>query len=105
MAKKKTSKKKTKKSSKKSSSSKSKKSSSKSKELKHELIPKHTKLSEKEKKELLDKYNIDIKELPKMPADDSAIKSMGLKDNDVVKIERKSITSGTTVFYRGVVNE
>ena len=35
-------------------------------EKKHILIPRHIKLSEKEKKELLEKYNITLAELPRI---------------------------------------
>ncbi|MFO8016813.1 MAG: DNA-directed RNA polymerase subunit H [Candidatus Woesearchaeota archaeon] len=70
---------------------------------KHILIPKHSKLSEKDKKELLEKYNISIKELPKISKDDPVISDMGVAPGDVIKISRKSPTAGETVFYRGVI--
>ncbi|PIN86046.1 DNA-directed RNA polymerase subunit H [Candidatus Woesearchaeota archaeon CG10_big_fil_rev_8_21_14_0_10_44_13] len=69
---------------------------------KHILIPKHTKLSEKEKKELYEKYGISIKELPKISKDDSAIEHLEVQTGDVIKIYRKSTTAGDAVFYRGV---
>jgi DNA-directed RNA polymerase subunit H (RpoH/RPB5) len=46
---------------------------------KHSLIPKHVKLSEKEKEALLKKYNITLSELPKILKDDPAIQSLGEK--------------------------
>lgn len=69
---------------------------------KHVLIPKHAKLSEKEKKELFDKYNISIKELPKINADDPSIAHLEVKTGDVIKITRKSPTAMESVFYRGI---
>ena len=72
---------------------------------KHILIPRHEKLSEKEKKELFEKYNISLRELPKIKKDDSAISSLNVKVGDVIKIVRASPTAGETVFYRGVVSE
>ena len=69
------------------------------------MVPKHTKLSETEKIKLLEKHAITVKELPKINVDDPAIASLNLKAGDVVKIERKSPTAGTTVYYRGVINE
>ena len=69
---------------------------------KHALIPKHSKVSEKEKKELLDKYSISIKELPKMFKSDPAIESLDAKPGDVIKIIRKSPTAGEVVFFRAV---
>ncbi|MBT7902589.1 DNA-directed RNA polymerase subunit H [Candidatus Woesearchaeota archaeon] len=71
---------------------------------KHVLIPKHKKLSEKEKKELLAKYNITVKELPSITSKDPAIRNMDLETGDVVKIERSSITAGNTVYYRSIID-
>ncbi len=71
---------------------------------KHILIPKHIKLNDKEKKELLEKYNISLKELPKILKDDPAITNLKVKPGDVIKIIRKSPTAGEAVFYRGVTN-
>ena len=72
---------------------------------KHILIPKHIKLSEKEKKDLFQKYNISSKELPKIKKDDPAIVKLTAKEGDVIKIIRQSSTAGETEFYRGVINE
>ena len=71
---------------------------------KHELIPKHLKLSEKEKKDLLEKYKISTKELPKIDKKDPALQSLNVKAGDIVKIIRKSPTSGESIYYRGVIN-
>ena len=70
----------------------------------HVLVPKHTKLSEKDKKALLEKYTITLKEIPKILKSDPAIAHLGLQEGDVVKIFRKSHTSGESVYYRGVIN-
>ncbi len=72
---------------------------------KHILIPKHVKLSVKEKEELFKKYNISLKELPKIMKDDTAIASLNVKEGDVIKIIRESPTAGKTEFYRGVSSE
>lgn len=74
-------------------------------ELQHFLVPVHIKVSDKEKEELLKKYNVTIKELPKIYADDPAIRHLEAKENDIIKIIRKSPTAGEAVFYRGVINE
>ena len=71
---------------------------------KHHLVPKHIKISEKEKQELLKRYNITTKELPKILIEDPAIKNLEVKIGDVVKILRKSPTAGEFVFYRCVIN-
>ena len=71
---------------------------------KHILVPEHIKLNEKEKKELLEKFHISLKELPKIKKKDPAIEHLNVKEGDVIKIVRKSQTAGETFFYRGVVN-
>lgn len=73
--------------------------------LVHFLVPMHIKLLQKEKDELLKKYHITLKELPKIFINDPAIRHLDIKDNDVIKITRKSPTAGTTVFFRGVIHE
>ncbi len=70
---------------------------------KHQLVPKHSKISEKEKKELLEKYNITFKELPKILITDPLVQRLKLEPGDVIKIERSSLTAGKTVYYRGVI--
>jgi len=71
---------------------------------KHSLIPKHEKLNEKEKKKLLEQYNVSLKELPKIPKTDSGIASLNTKPGDIIKIIRKSPTTNESFFYRVVVN-
>lgn len=69
---------------------------------KHILTPKHLKLGEREKAQLLEKYHVTSKELPKILKIDSAIKELDVKLGDIVKITRKSQTAGEAVFYRVV---
>lgn len=71
---------------------------------KHQLVPKHQKLSEKEKSALLEKHNISLEELPKISKKDPAIAHLEVKVGDVIKIIRPSKTAGETEFYRGVAN-
>ena len=70
---------------------------------KHFLVPKHSKLSETEKNKLLERYNIDLLALPKILKEDPALAKLDVKVGDVVKIERKSKTAGTTAYYRVIV--
>lgn len=70
---------------------------------KHVLVPKHTKLSEKDLKVLLEKYSITVDNLPVILKTDPAIQHLNVEDGDVVKIERKSPTAGKTVFFRRVI--
>ncbi len=69
---------------------------------KHELVPKHSKLSERETKELFEKYSIELLNLPRIFKNDPAIQELDIKEGDIVKISRKSPTAGETVFYRRV---
>ncbi|MBS3166174.1 DNA-directed RNA polymerase subunit H [Candidatus Woesearchaeota archaeon] len=71
---------------------------------KHNLVPKHSKVSDSEKAKLLEKYGIAVKELPKIHNSDPAIVKLNLKMGDVVKIERESKTAGTAVYYRVVID-
>jgi DNA-directed RNA polymerase subunit H len=71
---------------------------------KHVLVPKHSKISEKEKGDLFKKYNIGIESLPIILKTDPAIEDIETKPGDVIKIVRKSATAKTAVFYRVVMN-
>lgn len=71
----------------------------------HQLVVKHTKVSDSEKDKLLKKYNINPNSLPKIFKTDSAIAHLDTKAGDIIKIERKSQTAGTTYYYRTVVEE
>ena len=70
---------------------------------KHLLVPKHSKLSDSEKKNLFEKYSIGVKELPKINSTDPAIEKLGAKVGDVIKIDRESVTAGTTSYFRVVI--
>ncbi len=70
---------------------------------KHALIPKHVKLSEKEKEEVLKRYNASVDDFPRILKRDAALQGMNVKFGDMVKIVRKSATAGQTIFYRVVV--
>ena len=69
---------------------------------KHFLTPKHTKLSEKEKQQLLQKYNVTIKELPRILKTDAAISNLSVENGEVIKVIRKSHTAGESAYYRVV---
>jgi DNA-directed RNA polymerase subunit H len=71
----------------------------------HVLVPEHSKLSDKEKKELFEKHHIQFIHLPKIFSTDPALRELQIKEGDVIKITRKSPTTGQSVFYRGVINE
>jgi len=71
--------------------------------LMHNLVPKHTILTEEEAKEVLEKYNISAFQLPKMYVTDKVAIRIGAKAGDIVKIERKSPTAAHSYAYRLVI--
>jgi DNA-directed RNA polymerase subunit H (RpoH/RPB5) len=77
----------------------------KSDQIEHELVPEHSKLSEKDAKDLMKKYSLTIREIPKILLTDPAIAHLDVKEGDVIKIKRNSRTAGETVFFRGVIKE
>ncbi|RME53320.1 DNA-directed RNA polymerase subunit H [Candidatus Woesearchaeota archaeon] len=70
----------------------------------HVLVPKHEKISEAEKKKVLEEHNITVHDLPKILRSDPAIAHLDCKEGDVIRIRRKSLTAGESVFYRGVID-
>jgi len=69
----------------------------------HYLVPKHTKLSEKEKNDVLETYKISLNDLPHIFMDDPAIAHLKLTTEDIIKIERPSETTEISIFYRRVI--
>ena len=70
--------------------------------VKHNLIPEHVLLSDKEKQKVLEKYNAKSGRLPKILLSDPAILHMNPKVGDVVKIIRKGYNDNESIFYRVV---
>jgi len=69
------------------------------------LVPPHELMSEAEVEELLTEYGITRRELPKILISDPAIKDLGVKSGDVIKVRRNSPVSGISYYYRVVVEE
>ena len=68
---------------------------------KHELVPKHIKLTNEEVTEFMNKYLIKGKvQMPYILHSDIIAKWLGLKQGDVVKIERINENSGISYYYR-----
>ena len=67
------------------------------------LVPKHEILSEEEKTELLNKYNISEKQLPRILLEDPVVKKTGAKKGDVLRVTRKSPVAKESYYYRVVV--
>ncbi|GMG39647.1 unnamed protein product [Ambrosiozyma monospora] len=66
----------------------------------HELVPKHIRLSSAEKRDLLDRYRLKESQLPRIQREDPVARYLGLKRGQVVKIVRRSETSGRYASYR-----
>ncbi|MBR9682133.1 MAG: DNA-directed RNA polymerase subunit H [Candidatus Aenigmarchaeota archaeon] len=71
--------------------------------LKHFLVPEHVILSDEEKKELLERLNIKLEQLPKLSHKDAVVKAIDAVERDVIKITRDSPTAGVTTYYRLVI--
>ena len=73
--------------------------------LEHDLVPLHELISDEEKEKLLEKYNIRLKQLPRISINDPVIKTIpDAKVGDVVKITRSSVTAGKAIYYRVIIN-
>jgi len=60
-------------------------------------------MTEEEIEELLDKHDIEKKNLPRIKSNDSALKQKDFEVGDVFEITRESPTAGETTYYRRVV--
>lgn len=70
----------------------------------HFLVSKHSKLPETEKRQLLEQYKIELTALPRILRTDPALGKLTTKVGDLIKVERKSKTAGTSTYYRVVVD-
>lgn len=68
----------------------------------HIWVPQHKKLSKEEKEALLQKYQITVKELPRISKNDPAVSGLNAEPGDVIKITRNSQTAGKATYYRAV---
>jgi DNA-directed RNA polymerase subunit H (RpoH/RPB5) len=73
--------------------------------LEHVFIPEHIKLTEEEKKDVLQQHSVTIHDLPLISIKDPSIAHLEAAEGDLIKIVRNSKTAGTVVFYRSVTNE
>lgn len=73
--------------------------------LSHRFVPEHKILDDAERKVLLEKLNIIPEQLPKILKADPAAKAIDAKEGDIIKMTRKSVTAGTSIYYRFVVKK
>ncbi len=69
----------------------------------HALVPFHEILTEKEKNQLLTQFKVKPYQMPQIKSGDPAVKAIGAKPGDILKITRKSTTAGEHITYRYVV--
>ena len=69
----------------------------------HFLIPKHELLTKEESAQVLARFNSSPAQLPYIQSTDAIVKEIGAKPGDFVRITRASETSGTSTYYRYVV--
>ena len=68
----------------------------------HALVPKFSKLSDEETKQVLDRFNISLLQLPTISASDVMSKAVDAKPNDLIKITRVS-KLGKSPYFRRVI--
>jgi len=69
----------------------------------HKLVPKHEILTKEERDRVLAQYRVQPYQLPQIKASDPAVKAIGAKPGDILRIVRKSPTAGEHAAYRYVV--
>jgi DNA-directed RNA polymerase subunit H (RpoH/RPB5) len=69
----------------------------------HILVPKHIVLTQEEGKLVLETYNAKKKDMPLISSSDPIAKYYNMKPDDICKIERPSVMTCTSPFYRIVV--
>ncbi len=71
--------------------------------LEHELVPKHEVVPPEEAVQVLRQLGVKPQQLPWLRVTDPVARAIGAKPGDIVRIHRKSPTSGEIIVYRYVV--
>jgi len=76
--------------------------------LEHELVPEHHLLSQKEAAKVMSELNLSKDQLPKIRISDPCVVTLDqvsgpIEEGRIIKIVRRSSTSGVSVCYRLVV--
>lgn len=69
----------------------------------NQYVPKHTLLTDKQVLEVVKKYNISSKNMPKIKREDPMAKYIGARPGQVVRIDTFNPTNGTEPMYRYVI--
>lgn len=74
--------------------------------LSHKFVPQHLLLTKEESLELLEKYKIELTDLPQLFEKDPVAIAIGAKEGDVIRIVRDSHTTVSSIdYYRYVKKE
>ncbi|MBY8984027.1 MAG: DNA-directed RNA polymerase subunit H [Candidatus Lokiarchaeota archaeon] len=74
--------------------------------LLHKFVPQHLLLTKEETLKLLEKYKIDVTDLPQLFEKDPVAIAIGAKEGDIIKIVRDSYTTVKSIdYYRYVKKE
>ena len=68
-----------------------------------DLVPEHIVLNSNEKEELLKKFNVSLKQLPKIKKTDPVAVVLKAEKGDVIRIKRNEPNIGEYYYYRVVV--
>lgn len=72
--------------------------------FRHELVPKHIVLSEKEKKDVIKRYGIRrLNQFPKIMKSDPVVQMIDAKVGNLIKIIRKNDSGKESIYYRVVI--
>lgn len=69
----------------------------------HVLVPRHEIVASDEREKLLNEYRVQPYQLPRLKASDPAVKAIGAKPGDIVRITRESPSAGKYLSFRYVV--
>ena len=68
-----------------------------------DLVPEHVVLNPTEKETLLKKYNISLKQLPRIRKSDPVVVSLKAAEGDIIMVKRNDPEVGDYYYYRVVV--
>jgi len=67
--------------------------------LLHKFVPQHLLLTKEESQELLEKYQIELTDLPQIFEKDPVAIAIGAKEGDIIRIVRDSQTTVRSIDY------
>ena len=71
--------------------------------MENKMVPWHEVVSAEEKELVLKKYGLAADRMPQILRDDPIILEIGAKPGDLIRIYRRSVTAGESVYYRIVI--